>query len=397
MHRGYAVPVEFKHKNVTADPYYVGCSLAGFLFNEAAAVEDDEEEQVEYGYRVPRDYLVNSRRIRLEVLAGIIDADVINHIQTEELQRDVLFLCHTLGFRTRVCTAVNSLENIVEYRITIFGDLTVIPTNLTTLHERWHDEEASFSENSTHISVESAGEGTYFGFELDGNKRFLLSDCTVTHNTTLIASLLYSKKHIIPVGVACSGSEDSNHYYRNIFPSTFVYNEYNEEAITKLIRRQKIAKEHLPNPWAVLLLDDCTDDPKVFNKPLQHALFKKGRHWNLWYILSLQYAIDVKPVIRVNVDGVFILREMSLRIRRVIWENYASIIPDFTQFCDIMDFITDDYTALYIRNAHTSNKVEDCVFYYKATPVPSNFRFGADDVWDFHNARYNEDYVEPYV
>ena len=81
-----------------------------------------------------------------------------------------------------------------------------------------------------------------------------------------------------------------------------------------------------------LILDDCTDDPRVFNKPLQQALYKKGRHWKMMYILSLQYAMDVKPVIRTNVDGIFILREPLLKNRESLYKNYASIIPDFGTF-----------------------------------------------------------------
>ena len=80
------------------------------------------------------------------------------------------------------------------------------------------------------------------------------------------------------------------------------------------------------------------------------------------YILSLQYCMDVKPVIRTNIDGTFILREPSLKNRRALWENYAGIIPDFSTFCEIMDQITDDYTALYIHNATQSNKLEDWVY-----------------------------------
>ena len=45
-------------------------------------------------------------------------------------------------------------------------------------------------------------------------------------------------------------------------------------------------------------------------------MFKRGRHWKMWYILSLQYSMDVKPVIRTNVDGVFILRELILKNRK---------------------------------------------------------------------------------
>ena len=216
-----------------------------------------------------------------------------------------------------------------------------------------------------------------------------------TGKTTLISSILYSKKHIIPTGMVMSGSEDSNGFYRKLFPSTFVYNEYNEDKIKEFVRRQKIAGQHLENPWSVLLLDDCTDDVKIFNNPLQHGLFKRGRHFSMLYILSLQYAMDVKPVIRTNIDGTFILREPNLKNRKCIWENYASIIPDFTLFCDILDSLPE-YTALYIHSCSKSNIWTDSVFYYKAEIPPASFKFGCKEFWDFHNVRFNQDYVDTF-
>jgi hypothetical protein len=217
-----------------------------------------------------------------------------------------------------------------------------------------------------------------------------------TGKSTLIASLLYSKKHIFPAGIVMSGSEDSNGFYKKIFPSTFVFNNYDEEQIKSFIRRQKIAKQHLENPWAVILLDDCTDDPRIFNNPLQQGMYKRGRHWKMWYILSLQYGMDVKPVIRTNVDGVFIMREPSLRNRRIMWENYASIIPDFTLFCDLMDALTGDHTAIYIHNTGISNDWKECVFWYKAPLVPTDFKFGAPEYRQFHYDRYNPEYIDPF-
>ena len=210
----------------------------------------------------------------------------------------------------------------------------------------------------------------------------------------LITSLLYEKRHIFPTGLVFSGTEDSNHHYQTIFPSTFVYNKLDEGKIEDFIKRQKIAKKYLENPWSVLLLDDCTDDPKLFNKPLFHNLYKNGRHWKMWYILSLQYCMDVKPVIRTNIDGTFILREPNMKNRKSIYENYAGIIPDFTLFCQILDQITNDYTALYIHNATQSNDWQECVFWYKGKAVPDDFKFGSAYFWDFHNQRYNGNYSD---
>ena len=247
------------------------------------------------------------------------------------------------------------------------------------------------------FQVISRGEGEYFGFTLDGNHRFLLGSFDVVRNTgksTLIASILYAKKHIFPVALAFSGTEDSNGFYRKLMPSTFVYNEYNEEKIKNFIRRQKIAKQHLENPWAIISIDDCTDDPRVLATPLQQGLFKRGRHWKCLYILSLQYSMDVKPVIRTNVDGVFILREPIMKNRKSLWENYASIIPDFNLFCEILDSVTDNYTALYIHNQTRSNNWQDCVFWYKAPLVPEEFKFGAPEYWEFHNERFDATYLD---
>ena len=218
-----------------------------------------------------------------------------------------------------------------------------------------------------------------------------------TGKTHLIKSLLYAKKHIFPVGMACSGSEDATGDYGKIFPSVFVYNEYNAEKVEGFIQRQKLAKEHLSNPWGVLLLDDCTDEPKIFNTGLQRALFKRGRHFKMLYLLSLQYSLDIRPVIRTNVDGVFILKEMNPRNRKALWENYAGVIPDFSLFCDIMDQITGDYTALYINNQSQSTDWHDNVFYYKASPVPDNFKLGCKEYWKFSRDREDTNYVAPFL
>lgn len=218
-----------------------------------------------------------------------------------------------------------------------------------------------------------------------------------TGKSFLITSLIYEKRACFPVGIVMSGTEDSNHHYSKMFPSTFVYNGLRTDILEKFVKRQKIAKTYLPNPWALVLLDDCMDDPKVFNTKLFQGFYKNGRHWAFLFINSLQYCMDIKPVIRNNVDGTFILREPSLKSRKSIYENYAGIIPTFQLFCDIMDALTKDYTALYINNRSQSNDWRDCVFWYKAKPVPSDWRFGSEWYWQYHKDRFNEEYEETFA
>ena len=60
-----------------------------------------------------------------------------------------------------------------------------------------------------------------------------------------------------------------------------------------------------------------------------------------------------------------------------------------------MDVITDDFTALYIHNATTTNKWQDCIYWYKAIPSPQ-FKFGCIDFWKFHKQRYNPKYHDSF-
>lgn len=246
--------------------------------------------------------------------------------------------------------------------------------DLRTLHPQ-HDKDAS---SGRYIAIGRPGSG----------------------KSSVIMSLIYAKKHIIPVAQIFSGTEDASHFFARRFPEAFLFGQLSEDAVGSFVRRQKLAIQYLPEcPWALQLIDDCTDDPKILKRPLFQNIYKNGRHFKMLHILSLQYALDLLPSIRSSIDGTFIMREPTVRNRRILWENYASIIPTFDMFCDIMDQLTQDYTAVFINNRAQSNNIEDCVFYYRAdlTAIPDDWKFGCESYWKFHNARYDPSYMDEYA
>lgn len=363
---------------------------------------------------IPHAYKVNSRKHRLALLAGLLDSDGSLDMngtcyeitfKNEQLLDDTVELARSLGFSASKIPRIGKCYNSKNpdhsdtyYRCRIVGEhLTDIPCVVP--RKRAVSRRQIKNPLVSGFTTTKLEEDDYYGFILDGNHRFLLDDFSVVHNTgksSLIRSLLYEKSEIFPCGQVYSGTEDSNHAYGKFLPSTFIHNSFNQSAYMDFIRRQKIAKQYLDNPWAVCVWDDITEDERIFNLPLVKGTYKNGRHWKMLHLLSLQYALDIKPVIRTNIDGAFLLRETNKRNRKVLFENYASAIDDYSDFCSIFDQVTNDYVSLYIHNRVQSNSFEDCVFWYKARDdIPQDFTFGCKEFWWFHEERYNPLYVDP--
>ena len=53
-----------------------------------------------------------------------------------------------------------------------------------------------------------------------------------------------------------------------------------------------------------------------------------------------------------------------------------------------MDACTENYECLVLDNTSKSNKIEDCVFWYKA-PIRKGFKIGSPRLWEFHGKNYN--------
>lgn len=228
--------------------------------------------------------------------------------------------------------------------------------------------------------------------DIKPNSKLVIIGKPGSGKSTLIKDMLKSFRHLFPVAKIFSGTEDNNHFYSGIYPDHFIFSEYTEEEIEKFIERQKkCIGEKVANPKCVLTIDDCSDDPKFFKRPLFQKIYKNGRHWEMLFILALQYGLDIPPVIRTNIDYTFIFREPQEKIRKSLYENYASMVGSYSDFCDIMDQITEEYTALVINNRVQSNNISDCVFYYKAREH-GEFKMGCDEFHQWAEQRYNKDY-----
>ena len=161
---------------------------------------------------VPDDYKYNERAIQLELLAGFIDADGSVHdnsydiIQKNEtLLDDIIYIARSLGFAAykkkcyKTCKYKNKQVEGTYYRTCIHGKgLEEIPVKC--LRKKVSPRKQKKDALNTRITIEKLTVDDYYGFEIDGNRRFVLGDFTVTHNTVMalkIISLVQKKTLII--------------------------------------------------------------------------------------------------------------------------------------------------------------------------------------------------------
>ncbi|HUK39728.1 MAG TPA: Hint domain-containing homing endonuclease, partial [Candidatus Acidoferrales bacterium] len=148
---------------------------------------------------IPPAYKANSRRNRLELLAGLMDTDgslsggCYDFISKwETLANDVAFVARSLGFAAYVKPCNKTCKNNGKvgryYRVSISGDVSEIPVRIKYKEAKPRRQKKDVL--VTGIKVTPIGRGQYFGFEISGDGLFLLGDFTVTHNTFMGSAVI---------------------------------------------------------------------------------------------------------------------------------------------------------------------------------------------------------------
>ena len=162
-YKGYKVSVEFEEINIT-DPFDYAINLNNKMDNK---------------------YKINNKINRLKLFYGIVHkyGYIENnkyHIKCHNkiLSDDIIFLCRSLGYNiiNENNIIIIDINHILEY------DIIVVKSRIDN----------------------------YYGFTLDGNKRFLLGDFTVTHNTTLIKEGISKAMNKPFIFISLGGATDAS-------------------------------------------------------------------------------------------------------------------------------------------------------------------------------------------
>ena len=119
-----------------------------------------------------------------------------------------------------------------------------------------------------------------------------------TGKSTLVTDLLSHHKDI-PHGIVMSATEESNGYWSQYVPELFIYNDFDRDAMERLVNHQrKQAKKGPRGKSAFVLADDCMYDKSFTKDTLMRGIFMNGRHWKILLVLTMQYSMDIPPALR---------------------------------------------------------------------------------------------------
>ena len=238
---GYRVPIDFIGSKIEVDPYILGYwlgmmgsfktsikyldsnpSLKLFCKNHNMINETKDSFgriTVSVNKYIPSSYKCNSRTIRLNLLRGITDSSntiegkenyyKISH-RKKEFVRDIIYVCRSLGIpiiKQYIETSQTYNYNLTDSILNIFTytfekvDEKQSPYNYTILLNKRDIERKSFLSEKYQFTIKQLEVDEYYGFEIDGNRRFVLGDFTVTHNTVMALKIvsLMDKKTLIVV------------------------------------------------------------------------------------------------------------------------------------------------------------------------------------------------------
>ena len=208
------------------------------------------------------------------------------------------------------------------------------------------------------------------------NKKILFIGGTNTGKTVLMKDYLYHHQSEFPIISLVSPTEPYNKTYRNHIPSIFTHEQYSEDLIEQLINRQKAITKNCTddpsyrnvNPCTAIIMDDCLADIRLWkNDPNIKWIFENGRHVNITLLIAMQYAVGIPPVLRANIQYVFLCKNTKIQEQKKLFDMYAGMFDSFTQFREVFKRCTQKYGCMVINNEEQSYELENNVFYYRVS------------------------------
>jgi hypothetical protein len=199
-----------------------------------------------------------------------------------------------------------------------------------------------------------------------------------TGKSTLELYILYLIRRMYDVMIAFCPTPEMREKLELIGDIAHVGDEYDEVVVRNVLETGRLLKNNGTPRSFLITMDDCGFDKKVFTSKTFRELTKTGRNLGpIGLLILIQYCMDMTKDNRSQIDVIMVLADNSVKNRESLYDQFFGMFPDKHTFDDAMVKVTDNFGVLVLDNTVRSNKIEDCVFAFKAKlPIP-RFHMGA--------------------
>lgn len=207
----------------------------------------------------------------------------------------------------------------------------------------------------------------------------------------------------IPCGVVIAPTDRMNSFYNDFFPDSYIHYEYKSQLIvnilnrqTQMIDKQQIRKNQGKNidVRTFIIMDDCLGDKKswVRDKPVLELLFN-GRHYQIMYILTMQFPLGITPELRTNFDYIFLLKADFISEQKKLFDHYAGMFPNLHTFRQVFNELTANFGCMVIDNRRKASNPLERLFWYRAPDLSGKTKLmGGKQFRKFHECNYDKDW-----
>ncbi len=203
--------------------------------------------------------------------------------------------------------------------------------------------------------------------QLQRSRTHLVIGKTGTGKTTMVKNLLHSMSYI-DYGLVIAPTHSSYLDFATVFPPAAVHENTDLTPLVNMLDTQKKILKKRGNRkirYLCVVLDDCVADDKVMKHKIIKDIAYNGRHFHITSIWTTQYILEVPKAIRMNINYVYQLRELSKNNIETLHKEYFSIVGGMPTFIKILNAITDDRGCLFFDNCTQSTSPSDLVFWFK--------------------------------
>jgi Cdc6-like AAA superfamily ATPase len=168
---------------------------------------------------------------------------------------------------------------------------------------------------------------------------------------------------------------------KDCFSESSVYTYYDSSVVKKIIKCASTTSRFVLSgdlESQVVCFEDSDSLIKDMMDKLEiHNLYHFPYHLKMYVINSVQSPTSITPI-RASFDYIFVFRN-NIHQRQIYDKFFSADISSFEQFSLTLEKYTEDQNCLVIDTTSLSNKLEDCLKFYKAKQDIPPFVFAENE------------------